>query len=106
MVASPKSLHLCSVCLHQWRVPQFALKYCCNLPPAGGGDRHLATVSPPLPEGETGAVRGEIARKRGAGELFAGHAGRGGWGLLYFVVEHPNSEGTHALHCLTKTTNG
>ena len=32
------SLHLCSVCLHQWRVPQFALKYPCNL------NRHLATV--------------------------------------------------------------
>ena len=31
-----KSLHLgsvCSVCLHQWRVPQFALKYCCDPPP-------------------------------------------------------------------------
>ena len=24
------SLHLCSVCLHQWRVSQFALKYPCN----------------------------------------------------------------------------
>ena len=40
-VASPKSLHLCSVCLHQWRVPQFALKYPYNPPPLpqGGGDR-------------------------------------------------------------------
>jgi len=28
------SLHLCSVCLHQWRIPQFALKYPCNLPPS------------------------------------------------------------------------
>ena len=26
--------------------------------------------------------------------------------VLYFAVEHPNSEGTHALHCLTETTNG
>ena len=33
VVASPKSLHLCSVSLHQWRVPQFALKYPCNPPP-------------------------------------------------------------------------
>ena len=37
VVASPKSLHLCSVCLHQWRVPQLALKYPCNLPAALGG---------------------------------------------------------------------
>ena len=39
VVASPMWLHLCSVCLHQWRVPQFALKYPCNLPPGGGGGR-------------------------------------------------------------------
>ena len=38
-----KSLHLCRLCLHQWRVPQFALKYPCNPAPR---DRHLATVSP------------------------------------------------------------
>ena len=31
-----KSLYLCSVCLHQWRVPQFALKYPCNPPPPQG----------------------------------------------------------------------
>ena len=31
---SPHSpLHLCSVCFHQWRVPQFALEYPCNPPP-------------------------------------------------------------------------
>ena len=28
-----KSLHLCSVCLHQWRAPRFALKYRCTPPP-------------------------------------------------------------------------
>ena len=28
-----KSLHLRSVCLHQWRVPPFALKCPCNPPP-------------------------------------------------------------------------
>ena len=44
--STQKSLHLCSLCLHQWRVPQFALKYPCN-PPPPPGDRHLATVSPP-----------------------------------------------------------
>ena len=42
-----KSLHLCSVCLHQWRVPQLALKYRCDAPPPPArpslGDR------PPLP---------------------------------------------------------
>ena len=40
-----QSLHLCSVCLHQWRIPQFALKYPCNLPPSPppGGDRSRAT---------------------------------------------------------------
>ena len=27
-----KSLLLCSVCLHQWRLPPFALKYPCNIP--------------------------------------------------------------------------
>ena len=40
-----KSLHLCYVCLHQWRVPKFALKYPCNPPPPPGGDRHLVTVT-------------------------------------------------------------
>ena len=45
-----KSLHTCSLCLHQWRVPPFALKYPCN-PPPPPGDRHLATVSPPPPPG-------------------------------------------------------
>ena len=28
-------------------VPQFALKYPCNLPPPPAGDRHLATAPPP-----------------------------------------------------------
>ena len=51
MVASPKLLHLCSVCLHQWRVPQFALKYPCNPPPHGAGDRR--------------ALQGDIARGGG-----------------------------------------
>ena len=29
----PKKLVAAPSCLHQWRVPQFALKYPCNLPP-------------------------------------------------------------------------
>ena len=30
---------MCSLCLHQWRVPQFALKYPCNPPPPPGDRR-------------------------------------------------------------------
>ena len=41
-----KSALLCSVCLHQWRVPRFALKYLCNPPPPPQGDCHLATPPP------------------------------------------------------------
>ena len=56
---SPHSLlHLCSVCLHQWRVPQFALEYPCNPPPPQGGDRHLMTVPPPPPGGDRRALWG------------------------------------------------
>ena len=40
-----KSLHMCSACLHQWRVPQVALKYPCNLPSPGG----TITWRPPPP---------------------------------------------------------
>ena len=63
VVASPKLLDLCSVCLHQWRVPQFALKYPSNphptptpggrpllgdrLPvPGGGGSRATGLTNP------------------------------------------------------------
>ena len=46
-VASPKSLHRGSVCLHQWRVPQFALKYTCNPPPPHGGGPSLGDPPPP-----------------------------------------------------------
>ena len=85
VVASPKSLHLCSVCLHQWRVPQCALKYPCNPPPPlegegpyglchgghmvakypllhdpGGGDRHLVTVSPSRGGGASCATWGVL----------------------------------------------
>ena len=42
----PKKLVAAPSCLHQWRVPQFALKYPCN-PPPPLGDCHLATVPPP-----------------------------------------------------------
>ena len=33
LASTQKSLHTCSLCLHQWRVPHFALKYPCNPPP-------------------------------------------------------------------------
>ena len=64
VVASPKPLHLCSVCLHQWRVPQFALKYPCNLPPPGGWRPSLGDRLPPPPGGGgyRCAPRGEISR--------------------------------------------
>ena len=48
-----ESLHLCPLCLHQWRVPQFALKFA--IPPPPPGDRHLAT--PPPSPGTRGAGR-------------------------------------------------
>ena len=41
--------HLCSVCLHQWRVPQFALKHPCNPPPPPG---ETVTGQPPPPMGD------------------------------------------------------
>ena len=65
-----KSLQLCSVPLHQWRLPQFALKHPCDLrPPSPPGDRHLATVSPPHPlETVTRATGGDF--KRGSGYAF------------------------------------
>ena len=62
--STQKSLHLCSVCLQWWGVPQFALKYPCN--PGAREDRHLATAS--LPQGET------VARYRGR---FRGGGGQG-----------------------------
>jgi hypothetical protein len=56
-----KSLHTCSLCLHRWRVPQFALKYPCNLPTPpwrpSFGDRLL----PPHP-GDRRALTREFAR--------------------------------------------
>ena len=60
--------HLVHMCLHRWRVPQFALKYPCNPPPPPLGDRHLATVSPPHP-GDCRALTREFARGGGAGQL-------------------------------------
>ena len=44
-----KSLHTCSLCLHGWRVPQFALKYPCNLPPPPPGRPSLGDRLPPPP---------------------------------------------------------
>ena len=55
--STKKSLHLCSLCLHQWRVPQFALKYPCNPPPPPGrplpGNR-----LPPPPTGRPSRANG------------------------------------------------
>ena len=62
--STQQPLHMCSLCLHQWRVPQFALKYPCN-PPPPRGDRHLATVSPPPHPGDRCALTWEIARVAG-----------------------------------------
>ena len=56
-----KSLHTCSLCLRQWRVPQFALRYPCNAPPPPPGHRHLVTVSPPHP-GDRRALPRDFAR--------------------------------------------
>ena len=61
-----KSLHTCSLCLHHWRVPQFALKYPCNPPPPPGrpslGDR-----LPPIPPGDRRAQPWEFAGGGGEG---------------------------------------
>ena len=48
-----------AVCLHQWRVPQFALKYPCNLPPPPRGETVTWQPSPPPGGG------GTVARYRG-----------------------------------------
>ena len=57
-----------AVCLHQWRVPQFALKYPCN-PPPPRGETITWQPSPP-PQGET------VARYGGRHQ--------GGGGVLFF----------------------
>ena len=78
---SPHSpLHLCSVCLHRWRVPQFALEYPCNPPPPSkGGDCHLVTV-PPTRGGDCRALFGEISE--------------GGEGISYALVQATVGAGT------------
>ena len=70
VVASPKSpespditpmasqTQTLAVCLHQWRVPHFALKYPCN--PQGGGPS-LGSRLPP-PRGDRRVLWGEISR--------------------------------------------
>ena len=59
--STQKLLHTCSLCLHQWRVPRFALKYPCN-PPPPPGDNHL--VPPPHP-GDRRALTREFAKGGG-----------------------------------------
>ena len=55
-----KSPHLYSVCLHQWRLPYFALKYPRNPPPPGG--RPSLGDHPPPHGGDRRALWGEISR--------------------------------------------
>ena len=69
--STQKSLHTCSLCLHKWRVPHFALKYPCNPP----GDRHLAT---PPPTRETTARANQGVCKGGGGT----HSTTFGWHQL------------------------
>ena len=77
-----KSLHTCSLCFRQWRVPQFALRYPCN-PPPPPGDRHLVTVSPPHP-GDRRALPRDFARGAGGSPLLraTNHAPSTGMGSL------------------------
>ena len=69
VVASPKSLHLCSVCLHQWRVPLFALKQ-----RGGGGGACRSTFTAPqkpLARHLVGHYRRRLLRPQmGGGILF------------------------------------
>ena len=58
-----KSLHLRCVCLHQWRIPQFALKYPCNPSPPGEG----LSLGDRLPPG-----RETVARYGGGGGISRG----------------------------------
>ena len=67
VVASPNSLHPCSVCLHQWRVPQFALKYPFNLPPPWGRRPSLGDHLPHQPGGGGGASHATGGDCKGGG---------------------------------------
>ena len=57
--STQKSPHLCSLCLHQWRVPQFALK-CPYNPPLPPGRPSLGDhLSPPPPGRPSRATGGD-----------------------------------------------
>ena len=99
-----KSLHTCSLCLRQWRVPQFALRYPCNVPPPPPGTPSLGDRLPPppgrpsratpglckggegsaVPRGEWGSVTWQPSPKwwRGPSSLGWGRIGGGGQNLF------------------------
>ena len=72
--STQKSLHTYSLCLHQWRVPKFALKYPCNPPPPPGARRLATRPPPPHPEDRRALTR-EFARG-GKGTSNGGGGGR------------------------------
>ena len=66
IASTQKSLHTCSLCLHQWRVPQFALKYPCNPPPPPPRETITWRPSPPPPPpGDRRALTREFAGGEG-----------------------------------------
>ena len=81
--STQKLLHMCSLCLYQWRVPQSALKYPCNPPPPPPGDRHLATVSPPHP-GDRRTLPWEIQGGRGVVSMYKSLVGTSEHSFLAF----------------------
>ena len=104
-----KSLHLCSVCLHQWRVPQFALKYPCNLPPSGGETVIWRPFPPPPRGGETvahyrGGFQGGGGRKHFAKIQFKPNAKIGGLSIPRYLMGQGKgycSPASCQHHCLS-----
>ena len=95
-----KSLHTCSLCLHWWKVPHFALKYPCNPPPPPGrpslGDR-----LPPPPPGRPSHANPGVCK--GGKGCYAGSAcgwlevGTPNWPNLYHLFSHSTSQNLHIL---------
>ena len=64
MALQPQTL---AVCLHQWRVPQSAVKYPCNPPLLPGGRPSFGDrLPPPPPGGDRRAPWGQIPRGGGS----------------------------------------
>ena len=93
MVVLPKSLHLCSVCLHEWRVPQFALKYPCNPPCPRVGRPSLGDRLPPHPRG------GDRCALQGGNARWWGLASQTLYGLVLEVNSHPVVQMEHSWLC-------